>query len=230
MPSTDRVLEDLVRGLEPVRPIPRLRTVAAAALLLGAAASLLFLWEAGLRSDLASAALRPSLVGVALGLAIVAVGGVANALGAAVPGREGVARFGLGSLLAGLGLAAGSAGGGLIFAGVAAWEGMGLSCLVSAVLIGLLPSVPLMAFLARALPRRPAGALSAAAGGAVALGALAVHTHCPASGGTHILIGHALAPLLGGLFLGAMLYPLLLRDTLMYFHHSPGLLRLKRQT
>jgi hypothetical protein len=211
MRSTDQVLGDLVQGLEPVRPIPRLRTVVASALALGAVASLLLLWVSGLRADLAAAALRPSLAGVAVGLTIVALGGIATSLGGSVPGREGVARFGLRALVAGLGLAAAAAGWGLISTGVAAWEGMGLSCLATAVLVGLLPSVPLVAFLARALPRQPAAGLAAAAAGAVALGGLSVHASCPATGGMHVLVGHALAPLLGGLFLGAILYPLLLR-------------------
>jgi len=177
MRSTERFLGDLVARLEPVRQIPRLRAVVAAAL--------------------------------ALGLTIVAVGGIAASLGAAVPGRERVARVGLIALVGGLALSAGAAAWGQGSTGSAAWEEIGLACLRIATLAGLLPSAALLAFLVLAFPRWPAASLAAAAVGAVGLGAVSVHASCPVSGWTHVLVQHALAPLIGGTALAVVLYPLL---------------------
>jgi hypothetical protein len=165
----------------------------------------------GIRPDLAAGTIRPSVVLIAIGLTIVALGGVAGSLGAAVPGRERVARVGVAALFVGLAVAAGSAGWGLFSMGAAAWDGLGFGCLAASFLAGLLPGVGLLAFLVGAFPTRPAAALATAAGGAVGLGGISVHASCAATGGLHVLIGHALAPLIGGAAFALLLYPVLLR-------------------
>jgi hypothetical protein len=188
-----------------------LRTVAAWALGLGAISALAVLGISGPRPDLVAAALELSVGGVAAALLVIALGGIAASIGAAVPGRERVARLGALALLVGLLLAAATAGWGLASTGVALHQGTGLACLATALLAGVFPSLPLVAFLARALPRRPELALAAAAAGAVALGGLSVQATCTATGGLHVFLGHALAPVLGGLLLAAALYPIFRR-------------------
>ncbi len=211
MPGTDELVGGLVRGLDPVRPIPQLRTVAAAALALGAVAAAVVLGIRGVRPDIVAGTIRPSVVSIAIGLVVTALGGIAVSLGSAVPGRERVARFGVVGLLGGLALSAGAAGWGLFSMGAAVWEGFGFECLSIAFLAGLLPGVALLIFLIRAFPTRPNAALACACGGAVALGAFSAHASCPATGGLHVLLGHALAPLFGGAVLSLVLYPVLQR-------------------
>lgn len=205
MPSTERVLGDLVHGLEPVRLIPRLRTVALGAALLGGIAAAAVIELRGLRADLLE--LRSPLRLIALGLLLAALGGIAASLGSAVPGRDRAARGGLVALIAGLVLSSGAAGWAILSTGAALSDGLGLGCLGTAVLAGVLPGAGLVAFLARAFPTSPAAALSAASGGAVALGGLSVHASCTVTGGLHLLVGHALGPFLGGAVLAVALYP-----------------------
>ncbi len=211
MPSTEHIVNELVQGLEPVRPLPRLRTVAAGALGLGAVACSVVIALRGLRPELVAGEIQPSIILIAVGLGVVALGGVTASLGAAVPGRERVTRGGLIALVGGLALASGAAGWGLFSMGMAAWEGLGLACLTIALLAGLVPGVALLGFLVRAFPANPPAALAMASGGAVGMGAVSVHASCPATGVLHVLVGHALAPLLGGALLTLLLYPVFLR-------------------
>lgn len=211
MRPTEQLVGDLVEALEPIRLIPRLRTVAAAALALGVISSAVVMGLRGVRSDLASGVFSPCVVLMAVGLTIVALGGIAASLGAGVPGRERVTQLGTRVLVGGLVLAAGAGGWALVSAGAAAWEGIGVRCLATALLAGVLPGLALLAFLAVAFPARPALALAAASGGAVALGSISVHVSCPATGGLHLLLGHAAAPVLGGVVLALVLYPVLCR-------------------
>ena len=212
MRSSENLVGDLVRELEPVRLIPKLRTVAGAALGLGVLGSGIVFAIRGLRPDLMMGTLQPVALLIGLGLTAVACGGIVASVGAAVPGRESVARTGLLALVSGLTLSAGAAGWGLFSSGAAAWGGgLEMRCLLTASGVGLLPTVGLLLFLVHALPRRPAAALAAAAGGAVGIGGLAAHASCAATGGLHLLVEHALAPVLGGLLLAALLYPVLRR-------------------
>jgi hypothetical protein len=211
MRSTEQLAGDLVAALEPVRLIPRLRAVAGMALVLGVVSSAVVMGLRGVRSDLAMGIFPPCIVLMAVGLTLVALGGIAASLGAGVPGRERVTRLGLRTFVAGLVLAAGAGGWALASAGAAAWEGIGVGCLATAVLAGVLPGLALLAFLVAAFPARPGLALAAASGGAVGLGSLSVHVSCPATGGLHLLLGHAAAPVVGGIVLALVLYPILRR-------------------
>ena len=211
MASSENLVAELVERLEPVRPILRLRTVAGAALGLGAVMSSIVFAIRGLRPDLMMGTLEPAVLLVGLGLTGVACGGIVASIAAAIPGREGIARTGLGALVAGLALSAGAAGWGLFSSGAAAWGGLAMNCLLTASVVGLLPTVGLLTFLVHALPRRPAAALATAAGGAVGIGGLAAHATCAATGALHVLVEHALAPVLGGVLLALLLYPVLRR-------------------
>ena len=102
------LIQELAANLSPVQRIPRLRRVAGWALLLAAATTALGLLVLGQRSDLLGLIGRDLGFSAALGgLALVAVGGVLGGLAAAVPGREPLARLGLGLALAGVLIPAG---------------------------------------------------------------------------------------------------------------------------
>ncbi len=211
MGSSDNLVSELVQSLEPVRPIPRLRTVAAAALGLGAIVSGIVIAIRGVRPDLLMGSLEPTALLVGLGLTAVACGGICSSIGAAVPGRDGVARSGLVAVFVGLALSAGAAGWGVFSMGAVAWDGVSMRCLLTASVVGLIPTIGLLVFLVHALPQRPAAALATAAGGAVGIGGLAAHASCAASDPMHVLVEHAFAPVLGGVVLALLLYPVLRR-------------------
>ena len=108
-------------------------------------------------------------------------------------------------------LSAGAAGWGLFSMGAVAWDGIAMRCLLTASVVGLIPTIGLLVFLVHALPRRPAAALATAAGGAVGIGGLAAHASCAASDPMHVLVEHAFAPVLAGVLLALVLYPVLRR-------------------
>lgn len=195
--TTEALALELVDDLEPVRRIPRLHTVAALAVGVWAA-GFAAAWALGGPAP-AAGALGPLRVLVFLGGGLAAGGGLASALGSAVPGcghwvRRGGALLGGGAALS------------VLAAGLAWVRSAGVSpealpsppalpCVVRATALALLPGLVALGFAARAYAMRPA--LTAALGtlGALSLGALAVHASCAASGARHVLLGHALGPL-----------------------------------
>ncbi len=213
--SSEALLRELARGLEPVRRIPRLRAGLAAAL---------GLWLVALAAHQALGFPSPrldagawrslSFLAVLAGLALLAGGGVLAALAAAVPGREHLGRAARGGALLGLALAAGAAataaGGGLA-AGLGPAFGTSAGCLLRAAALGLAPALAAAVFAARALPRRPLLTAAIAGLGGVGLGALAVHLSCAEGNALHVLLGHALAPLLAAALLALPLAALLRR-------------------
>ena len=202
--STEPLLRELARDLEPVQPIPRLRTVATGVLLIWLLA--LFVdWMFGAPSPrFAEGELwrEPAFLVVLAGLLCTAVGATLAALAGAVPGREGEARVGIGVGIGGLALATASGvwavadkGVGTEFPALAT----SITCVSRATALGIVPALVACAFLARALVRTPRAGAAAAAAGCAALGAVAVHTSCPYEGALHMLFGHSLAPFFAAL-------------------------------
>jgi hypothetical protein len=209
--QTDRLIARLAADLEPTARVPRLRWVALGVLLMGGAMVGLTIALTGLRADVRVLSVAPDYATLLAALLLIAAGGLASALGASIPGRQAVARLGVGALLGGV-AALGGAAVGLLLGGGAPLGGLtwaslsaGLRCLGNAWLIALAPGVALGAFVFRAAPHRPLLALSAAAGGAAGLGAAGVHLSCPADDALHVLAFHALAPLIGGALLWLLL-------------------------
>lgn len=205
--GTEQLLRELARDVSPVRPIPRLRAATAGVLALWAIVVLL-LWMQG--SPPAGAARTipwqaPGYGAVLVGLALIAGGATLAALAGAVPGREWAS--GASGCVALLGLLL-AVGGGLIAVaeagsrGAAEWSSSA-ACIRHAAALAFLPALAALLFLARGYAGRPV--LSAALGvtGTVALGAVVVHVSCRAGGGLHMLLGHALAPLLLGFLVAA---------------------------
>jgi hypothetical protein len=214
--STEPLLRELAQELQPVRPIPRLRSVAAGVLLIWLLALFADWMFGGPSPRFAEAELwrEPAFLLVLAGLLCTAVGATLAALAGAVPGREGEARIGIAVGIGGLALATAS--------GVWAVAGKGagtelpalatsLDCVSRATALGIAPALVACAFLARALVRTPRAGAAAAAVGCAALGAVAVHASCPYGGALHVLLGHSFAPFFAALVLAFPLAALVRR-------------------
>jgi len=202
----ERVVAELVARLEPVRPIARFRSVTLGVLALVALGSIVLLALHGLRSDVVAVQVSVGFAAVLGGLALMAFGGLFATLGSSVPGREAVGRAGGAGMLAGLLLAAGAGFALFLQAssiGVISADSTlaGLRCLGRAAALAVFPAVLLGRFASSAAPHRPLAALAAATGGALAFGSFTVHLSCPSNAGGHVLLFHALAPLIGGVVL-----------------------------
>ena len=202
--STEPLLRELARDLQPVQPLPRLRSVAAGTLLIWLLALFVDWMFGGPSPRFADGELwrEPAFVAVLAGLLCTAVGATLAALAGAVPGREGDARIGIAVGIGGLALA--TASGVWAVAGQGAGSGShplatSVACVSRATALGIVPALVACAFLARALVRTPRAGAAAATVGCAALGAVAVHMSCPSEGALHMLLGHSLAPFFAAL-------------------------------
>jgi len=205
--STEQLLRELAGDASPVRRIPPLRA-AAAGVLAAWAIAVVALWA--LRSS-ATPLLRDIpwadafYVSVLLGLAALASGATVSALAGAVPGRERACEAGGGVALCGMALAVG-AGLWAVLAtgsrGIAELASSG-ACIGHAAALAVLPALVAAQFVARGSLRHPVRVAALGVTGAVALGGLLVHASCRGGGALHMLVGHALAPVLLGLLLAA---------------------------
>ena len=198
---SEALIRDLARDLDPVQPIPRIRTVMTGVIALWFAVAAIGFTVLGLRPDSADAMIGVrGAAAVFAGLGLAGLGGVVAALAMGVPGREVLARVALALAILGMLIAAGV--GALLFAvsPVAevrvSWTA-DLACLTVAILVGLFPAVGVVWFAGLALPFRPVIVVLAAAAGAVALGAITAEASCTHSEMRHLLVAHALAPAFG---------------------------------
>jgi hypothetical protein len=112
---TEDLIRELARDLDPVEPLPRIRTVTTGVAALWFAAAGIGLTVLGLRPDLVEATLQVRGVAVVFaGLGLAGVGGVIAALAMGVPGREVLARSALAVAI--LGMVVAAAIGTLLFA------------------------------------------------------------------------------------------------------------------
>ena len=205
MSGHQTLIRELARDLEPVQPIPRIRTVTAGVIALWFAVAAIGLTVLGLRPDLAEAMIGVrGVAAVFAGLGLAGLGGVVAALAMGVPGREVLARVALALAILGMLMAAGV--GALLFAASSVAEvrvswTADLACLAVAILVGLLPAVGVVWFAGRTSPFRPVIAVLAAAAGTAALGAVTAQASCPHSEMRHLLVAHSLAPGFGVLLL-----------------------------
>lgn len=203
--DTRDLIGALADDLTPVRPIASLRAVGMAIVVAWLAVAGVGVAVLGLRPDWIDVFLMPSGIAVIFGsLGLAGLGGIVAALATAVPGREALARVGLGVGLLGLALSAGLASMMVAQHPPAQWSGLGsseLRCLAVACAIGLLPALGVVAFVGRAAAFRPLAAVLGAAAGTAALGAVAAEASCPTSDPVHMLLGHVLGPVAGVLVL-----------------------------
>jgi hypothetical protein len=202
---SEDLIRELARDLEPVQPIPRIRTVMAGVIVLWLAVTAVGLAVLGLRPDLIQAVVAArGVAAVLVGLGLAGLGGVAAAAAMGVPGRELLAQGALGASMFGVAVAAGV---GALPAATQSVAGPGapvtseLSCLTVAVLVGLLPAGAVVWFAGRSVPRRPALLVLVAAVGTAALGAITAYASCSSSDMRHLMVAHALAPAFGALLL-----------------------------
>jgi hypothetical protein len=201
----EELIRELARDLDPVRPIPRIRTVMVGVIVLWLAVAAIGLTVLGLRPDLAEATIGAwGVAAVFAGLGLAGLGGVVAALAMGVPGREVLARAALAAAI--LGMAAAAAVGTVLVAITPVDHAPSsftadLGCLSVAMLVGLLPAVGVVWFAGRAAPFRPVVLVLAAAAGTAALGAIAAQASCPHSDMRHLMVAHALAPAVGALLL-----------------------------
>ena len=199
------LIRELARDLDPVDPIPRIRTVVAGVAALWFAMAGIGLTVLGLRPDLVEATLQVRGVAVVfVGLGLAGAGGVIAALAMGVPGREVLARSALAVAILGMVIAAAS--GTLLFATNPVADARvpftgDLACLTVAMLVGILPALGVVWFAGRTVPFRPLILVLAAAAGTASLGAISAHASCPHSEMRHLLVAHALAPAVGVLLL-----------------------------
>jgi len=202
---TDALIDELARGLRPVRRLPGLGRVA--------------LGIAGLAAALAGAQLvvasftrspwpKPSFAAADAATiaahALLATGALAVALGACVPGRERLARAG--------GLAVALAFGAVVWIGCvrfAAWPGVAalapgwsratLACALGSIVPAVLPVFLFARFGARAAPHRVSLALFFGAVAPLGLLTLPGILGCAYPDELHHVVGHLLTPALGAL-------------------------------
>ena len=203
--SASELIHALAEDLEPVRPIPRLRTLLVALGLTWAVVAGLAIAVRGLREDWIELALTPfGTGGLFLALGVVGVGGLVAALALGIPGRESTARSGIAVALVGMAYAAGVGTFLFVQSPVVEWTGNprgDLTCLGIALAVGLVPALGIAAFAGRAATFRPLVLALAAAAGTAALGAAASQAMCPSDDLRHLMFGHLFAPGVGALVL-----------------------------
>jgi hypothetical protein len=209
--STRELIRELASELAPVRPLPRVRFVAAAVLLAWLAIGVVDVALKGLAPTFWQTLEMPvSAGGIFAGLLLAGVGGVLAALALAVPGRERLARaaFALGA--AGMAIAAGVGFALVARSPLAEWRwpvGHDWPCLFTALTVGLVPALALGWFGGRAAPFRPLAIALAAAAGSAALGGSVSQATCAADDPMHLMLGHVIAPAVGAF---ALTLPLLI--------------------
>ena len=196
--STERLISELVENLEPVRPVPRLRSGFAIILSIWATILGVVLWiqdhEMGASSLLSNRVYLASF----LGLLVASWGGTASALASGEPGRERFEIGGMGLALLGLTVAA--------VACLVGIEGLAPTappmppgangmCLQQGVFLSLLPGGVILSFMSRGWVTHPIRAALMGLAAAGALGAAIIHLSCDVLGAEHLLMGHLGVPL-----------------------------------
>jgi len=196
--TTERLIARLGEDLDPVRPLPRLRS--AFAIVLTVWATFLGLVVLGTDATIAAGSLVGNQIYLAsfAGLVLAALGATASALAAGIPGRENVETAGM--MLAAVGLIAGAIAClfGMQSLGIDAPSsprGLDTMCFREGALLSLLPAGVILSFLVRGWTARPIRAAFIALLGAGALGAVTVHLSCGFLGPKHVILGHMSVPI-----------------------------------
>jgi hypothetical protein len=213
---SDALIGSLARGLRPVRRLPALRSVASRAVAVGLGLAALHVAFALFAKG---AFPKPSFAAVdawtLAAHALLAIGALAFALGACVPGRERLARGGALVLavafaaIAWIGCARLA-----VWPGVAAlgpgWLGATIDCSLGSILPAALPMILLVRFAARAAPRRAALVLLLGSAASLALLTSPGILGCGYPDELHQTLAHLLTPALGAGLLFALALPVYL--------------------
>lgn len=195
--STDRLIAGIVDELEPVRPLPRLRTAFSVILALWAALLGVVLWGQEGGSMTGSAMADRVYLAAFLGLAVASVGGTISALAAGTPGRERLELTGMALALVGLLAAVVACLIGIWTLGPAAPvspAGVDAMCLQRSAMLSLLPAGVILSFLVRGWAAHPVRASLVALAASGALGSIIAHLSCDFVAPAHLLAGHLSVP------------------------------------
>jgi len=215
---TEALIGQLVRGLRPVRRLPALGRVAAyvVAVSLGLAA-VHVVFACFTKTSFPKSSFAAVDAWTLVAHALLAVGALAFALGACVPGRERLARSGA--------LAIAVAFAGVAWIGCvrfAAWPGAvapgwflaTLACSLGTIVPAVLPAAVLAHFAAHAAPRRAPLVLLVGAAASLALLTAPGIVGCDYPDELHHTVAHLLTPALGVLILLLVSLPVYLRSRL----------------
>ncbi|MCP5039903.1 MAG: DUF1109 family protein [bacterium] len=205
-PSTERLIRDLATDLPPVRPLARLRSVAALALSLSAPFYAYWYFTYGFRHQFQQGrAPEVMYLLVAVAIVLLAIGGALFGLASAVPGRNADARRGRSLFGTGLGMGLLL----LLWQWLAGETSLGEAsrtsayCVRGAALLAIPAALVAAGFVCRGVSRSLPVALAAGCAGGMALASLVVHSTCPHPDPLHMVLGHAMAPLCGAVVLFA---------------------------
>jgi hypothetical protein len=195
--STDDLIFGLADDLPPVKQMARIREVLGMALVASLPLSLIWLAALGLRPDLrALDPLPPLFLPILAILVPMAVGGLISGLADAIPGREALMNVARWIAIA----SGGAAFATLAFADVGhlGQHARGaIHCILGAAFLAV-PCVTLSArFVTKGAPARRGHAFFLACFGGMAVASFVVHLTCPDSASMHLVLGHALAPVIG---------------------------------
>ncbi len=205
--AADRLISGLVDDLQPIRPLPRLRSAFAIVLAVWTAVLGIVMWTQETALGARSLLGDPIYLASFAGLFVAALGGTLSALAAGQPGRERAETSGL--IVALIGLVAAAAAclvgmGGVDFTANASPGGADAMCFQKGIFLSVLPAGVILSFLVRGWASHPFRAALVAVAAAGALGGAIVHLGCDVLGPRHLLMGHLSVPVVLGL-LG--LYP-----------------------
>lgn len=202
--SSEDLIAQLSAELAPVKPLARLRDTILAAVGISIPFYLGWVVAKGVRRQLGRGEMPEAEFLMVWGiLLLLAAGGLIAGLSAAIPGREAARRLGRNLSLAGLGLSFIAMAYLVFFGGASLAESAGaaLSCTIWS---GLL-AVPSALFVARFVVRGAAPQLSRSialvCAGGIGMSAAVIHLTCSRAEPIHLLLGHGLAPVAGGLVL-----------------------------
>jgi hypothetical protein len=196
--GSERLIRALAEDCAPVRRVPRLLFLSGGLAAVWLAVLVIAVAMMGGREGLWGALTGDLLFGgVCAGLALGAVGGAVAGLAGSLPDQEALLRGGGWLAFVGLAWAVGLAGANVAASGapLAAASSSG-TCIGHAALLGALPALALISVALRGWVARPLVAGSLVLIGGAALGSLVATIGCPFEGAIHMLVGHALTPML----------------------------------
>ena len=201
--STDELIATLSGDLSRVEPLGRLREIALSVLGISLPFYLYWLVSRGLRHQFAAGELPDTVYFEVVGiLLLLAAGGIVAGLASSIPGREMAVRLGQGLFVSGLVVGFLVLGFEWITGTTSLVEGglSSLPCVTGAAMLSIPSTFLVTRFILRgAAPDLPVTLALACAGG-MGIAAMVVHLTCPNPDAMHLMLGHALAPLVAGLF------------------------------
>ena len=200
--STEDMIHDLARNLPPVTPMRRLREIVVMALGVSLPFYILRLGTAGFNDRLTGSE-PPGLVFLLVSaiLVLVAVGGLLAGLAGAIPGRETTSRFGMALTLFALAAIAGAFGYSMMFepASIAQAAKGSVACALGAAMLAIPAAWFVTRFVVRGAARAIPSTMALATAGGMGAAAAIIHATCPHPDSLHLILGHGLAPFVGGL-------------------------------